>query len=40
MVLGFSLGRLEVTEIIRRSDHAGFLFKDLDGNTIGLTQWF
>jgi len=30
----------EVTDIVRRSDHASFLLKDLDGNTIGLTEWF
>jgi catechol-2,3-dioxygenase len=31
---------VEVTDIIYRSDHAAFLLKDLDGNSIGLTQWF
>lgn len=30
----------EVTEIVRRSDHAQFFVQDLDGNTIGIVQWF
>ncbi|WP_409340662.1 VOC family protein [Paenibacillus sp. MBLB4367] len=31
---------IKVTDMLRRSDHAEFLLIDLDGNTIGITQWF
>lgn len=31
---------VNVTDMIRRSDHAEFFVTDLDGNTLGLTQWF
>jgi catechol-2,3-dioxygenase len=31
---------IDVTDIIRRSDHSEFLLNDLDGNTVGVSQWF
>jgi hypothetical protein len=30
---------VEITDILRRSDHIGFQMKDLDGNVIGLVEW-